>query len=626
MTRAPEAKADEPADATEIAVESTVTAVLGIERSLIGRCWRQRSVDERAVRLLVQQAEISEISARVLVSRGVGVDDVATFLNPTLRQLLPNPDRFQDMRLGAERLAGAVMQGECVGIFGDYDVDGATSSALLARFIKTVGGRVAAHIPDRIKEGYGPNAPALLGLKDRDGASVIVTVDCGTLSFEPLAAAHEAGIDVIVVDHHAAEATLPKALAVINPNRLDESGECGQLAAVGVTFLLIVAVNRVLREAGWFTERRPEPDLLQWLDLVALGTVCDVVPLVGINRALVIQGLKVMASRRCLGMRALADVAGVNEAPTTYHLGFVMGPRVNAGGRVGEADLGYRLLTTEFEDEAWHLARKLDGYNRDRQAIEADVLDGAMRQLEALGPNGRKGGGTGEHPHLGAIAVADGAGWHPGVIGIVASRVKERFNRPACVVSWDGEQGVGSGRSIKGVDLGAAIIAARQAGLLEKGGGHAMAAGFTVRRDRFAAFQAFMDERVSACVAEAGITASLYVDGAMRPEAATVDLAEELAELGPYGSGNPEPRFVLPDVRLAYADLVGENHVKIRIALEAKGALDGIAFRALDSDLGPALLEHDGRRFHLVGKLRLNHWNGRTTAQFQIEDGALAAA
>ncbi|MAO54979.1 MAG: single-stranded-DNA-specific exonuclease RecJ [Rhodospirillaceae bacterium] len=592
--------------------------VLGVERSLTGRTWLERPVDPRAVQVLCQRWELSELTARVLAGRGVDLDDVPGFLAPTLRDLLPDPDRFLDMLPGAERLAGAIMQNECIGIFGDYDVDGATSSALLARFIAAAGGRSAVHIPDRIKEGYGPNRDAMLGLRERHGASVVVTVDCGTLAFEPLAAARDAGIDVVVVDHHTAEAELPQAQAVINPNRLDETAGHGQMAAVGVTFLVVVAVNRVLRGAGWY-KSRPAPDLMQWLDLVALGTVCDVVPLTGINRALVTQGLKVMAGRRNLGLRALADVAGVDETPTAYHLGFVMGPRVNAGGRVGESDLGYRLMTTEHEDEAWHLARKLDGFNRERQAIEADVLAGSIGQLEDLG--------GGSPNAMGAVALAHGEGWHPGVIGIVASRLRERYNRPACVVAFGGaagdgagDFGVGSGRSVKGVDLGSAIIAARQAGLIVKGGGHAMAAGFTVAREKLLDFQAFLDERVAAHMAESGIQPTLYLDGGLRPDAATEELVEEIAKLGPFGSGNPEPRFVMPHAQLTFADRVGENHVKCAVAKDGKGSLGGIAFRALDSDLGAALLNHGGRPLHLAGRLRLNKWNGRTTVQFQIED------
>ncbi|PIW28366.1 MAG: single-stranded-DNA-specific exonuclease RecJ [Rhodospirillales bacterium CG15_BIG_FIL_POST_REV_8_21_14_020_66_15] len=594
--------------------------ILGVERSLTGRRWLERPVDQRAVQALVQRWELSELTARVLAGRGVALEEVPGFLAPTLRDLLPDPDRFLDMAQGAERLAGAVMQGECIGIFGDYDVDGATSSALLSRFIRAAGGRTAIHIPDRIKEGYGPNTPAILGLKDNHGASVVVTVDCGTLAFEPVAAARDAGIDVIVVDHHTAEADLPRAEAVINPNRLDETAGHGQLAAVGVTFLLIVAVNRVLRGAGWYATRS-EPDLLQWLDMVALGTVCDVVPLTGINRALVIQGLKVLAARRNPGLRALADVAGVDETPTAYHLGFVLGPRVNAGGRVGESDLGYRLMTTEHADEAWHLARRLDAFNRERQAIEGEVLAGAMAQLEDAGGASANA--------MGAVALAHGDGWHPGVIGIVAARLKERYNRPACVISFngggDGDLGVGSGRSVKGVDLGAAIIAARQAGLIEKGGGHAMAAGFTVARDKLAAFRQFLDARVAAHMAESGIRPTLYLDGALRPDAATEDLVEEIAKLGPFGAGNPEPRFVMPHARLTYADRVGENHVKCAVAKDARGVVEGIAFRALDSDLGAALLNHDGRLLHLAGRLRFNSWNGRTTVQFQIEDAQPAS-
>ena len=445
---------------------SAADPYLGVVESAEGKRWLLREYDERQALTLVQRYSLPDAVGRVLAARGIDAGTADAFLYPTLRDLLPDPSRLRDMDTAAERVAAAIMNGEGIAVFGDYDVDGATSSALLRRFIEHVGGRCWIYIPDRLSEGYGPNAPALLELA-REGASVVLTVDCGTGAHEPLAAARDAGLDVVVVDHHTVEAHLPAAIAVVNPNRLDDDSGEGHLAAVGVAFLLVVAVNRELRRVGWYADRS-EPDLTQWLDLVALGTVCDVVPLRGLNRALVTQGLKVIQRRSNPGIRALANVAAISEAPAAYHLGFVFGPRVNAGGRVGAADLGARLLTTGVDDEAADLAKRLDAFNRERQDIEARVLADALDSLERNPP--------------GAAVIAVGENWHPGVIGIVASRLKERFNRPACVISMNEHEGLGtgSGRSATGVDLGANIIAARQAGLLSRGGGHRMAAGFTV--------------------------------------------------------------------------------------------------------------------------------------------------
>jgi len=559
---------------------------------------------------MAQRLGLPEVVGRVLAARGVGLEDADAFLNPTLRGLLPDPSRLKDMDGAADRLAAAVMGGEVIGIFGDYDVDGATSSALLRRFISAVGGRVQIHIPDRLKEGYGPNTPALLKLK-ADGAGVVVTVDCGTAAHEPLGAARDAGLDVIVVDHHAAEAKLPPAIAVINPNRLDDDSGQGQLAAVGVTFLLVVAVNRALRAAGWY-DGRPEPDLTAWLDLVALGTVCDVVPLTGLNRALVVQGLKVMGRRTNPGLRALGDVAGLNEPPGTYHAGFLLGPRINAGGRIGAPDLGSRLLGTDDADEAMEISLRLDELNQERQGIEAAVLATAIAQVEQAGDG------------LGPLILAAGDGWHPGVIGIVAGRLKDRFNRPACVVALDGDTGTGSGRSVSGVDLGAAIIAATQAGVLVKGGGHKMAAGFTVEAGKLKELEAFLSERVATDIREGGIRPSLYLDGAVKPKAADMNLIEILQQVGPFGAGNPEPRFVIPAATLSYAAVVGDRHVRGFITGEGGGRLGAISFNSLDTPLGQALLKSDGAPLHIAGRLKVNSWQGRTSAQLHIDDAAPA--
>ena len=597
-------------EAGETARPSGPDCFLGVEKSLTGKRWISREADDRQSLALSQRLGLPEIVGRVLVARGVGLEQAGGFLNPTLKDLLPDPSRLKAMDDGAGRLARAIMEGEKIGIFGDYDVDGATSAALLTRFFKAVGGRSVSYIPDRLKEGYGPNTPALMKLKE-GGATVVITVDCGTAAYQPLQAAAGAGLDLIVVDHHEAEAKLPPATAIINPNRLDDDSGLGQLAAVGVAFLLAVAVNRALRSAGWY-ESRPEPDLTVWLDLVALGTVCDVVPLTGVNRALVAQGLKVMAGRNNTGLRALADVAGLTEAPGTYHAGFVLGPRINAGGRIGAADLGTRLLGTDDDAEAQEIAHRLDELNKERRGIEARVLKAAMAEAEKAGDD------------LGPLILAAGDGWHPGVIGIVAGRLKERFNRPACVVALDGERGTGSGRSISGVDLGAAVIAACQSGILVKGGGHKMACGFTVERNRLDDLKAFLTERVAVMVGEKGIQPSLYLDGAMKPAAANLGLLETLQQIGPFGSGNPEPRFVIPAARLSYAAVAGDNHVRGTIVGEEGGRLAAISFNSLDTPLGQALLKSEGAPLHVAGRLRVNTWQGRTSAQLHVDDAAPA--
>ncbi|MCR6632876.1 MAG: single-stranded-DNA-specific exonuclease RecJ [Magnetospirillum sp.] len=584
-------------------------AFLGVERSVTGRRWQAAAADERLALTLAQRLGLPEVVGRALAARGIGLDEAELFLAPTLKHLLPDPSHLKDMDKAAERLARAVMAGEPIGIFGDYDVDGATSSALLRVFLEASGATVRVHIPDRIAEGYGPNAPALLRLRS-EGVGVVVTVDCGTTAFAPLAAAAEAGLDVIVADHHEAEPELPRCFAMVNPNRLDEDSPHGHLAAVGVAFLLAVAVNRALKAAGWYGERRP-PDLLQWLDIVALGTVCDVVPLKGVNRALVTQGLKVMAKRANVGLSALADVAGIKERPDAYHLGYVLGPRVNAGGRVGKAELGSRLLATDDPVEAAEIAKLLDGYNKDRQEIEAAVLQQAIEQVEACADDGLP------------LVLAAGEDWHPGVIGIVAGRLKERYNRPACVVALEGGEGKGSGRSVPGLDLGAAIIAARQAGILKAGGGHAMAAGFTVLREKLHDFRAFLAERLQAQLS-GELVPVLELDGALDCAGCTTALIETLKQLGPFGAGNPEPRFAVIAARIVKADVVGNGHVRV-IAKGAGGqSLKAIAFRAADSDLGQALLTTRGGAFHLAGTLRADTWQGSTSVQLVIDDAAPA--
>jgi single-stranded-DNA-specific exonuclease len=583
-------------------------AVLGVERSISGKRWRARLNDERLGLAIAQRTGLPEIVGRILAARDVPLEAVDDYLNPTIARSLPDPSCLQDMDRAVDRLIAALDNDEPVAVFGDYDVDGATSAALLIGFFSAVGADLRAYIPDRLAEGYGPNAPALKRLAS-EGVRVVITVDCGITAHEALAEGKAAGLDVIVVDHHVAEPKLPPACAVINPNRLDDGSGLGQLAAVGVAFMLIVALNRRLRELGRYKDR-PEPDLLRWLDLVALGTVCDVVPLTGLNRAFVAQGLKIMARRENRGIAALSDVAGLREPPGTFHAGFILGPRVNAGGRVGEAALGARLLSTADEAEARAIAARLDTYNTERREIEAAVLADAARKAEAQerGPN--------------APIIVSGHGWHPGVIGIVASRLVEQFSRPAIVIAVEGGVGKGSGRSVRGVDLGATVIAARQAGLLINGGGHRMAAGLTVDEQAIGALAEFLCQRIADDASRNGFDRSLGVDGALSLGAANPDLLEVLETLEPFGNGNPEPRFAFPRARIAKADIVGDNHIRCQLADEASGRLGAIAFRSVGTDLGQALLTARGGVLHLAGALRRNEWRGRSDVQLVIADAA----
>ncbi len=585
-------------------------AVRGVDKSLTGRRWVARPYDDRQALAMAQRLSLPEIVARVLSARGVDADGADGFLDARLRRALPDPDHLKDMAAAVERVAVAVVQGEQVAVFGDYDVDGATSAALLLRCFASLGGRTMLYVPDRRREGYGPSSAALLGLR-RDGASVAITVDCGTAAHQPVADAQAAGLDVVILDHHVSGARLPPAVAVVNPNRLDEASPHGQLAAVGVTFLFVVGLVRALRAMGWFANR-DEPDLLSWLDLVALGTVCDVVPLTGVNRAFVAQGLKVLAKRRNTGLVALADVAGVSETPTAYHLGFLLGPRINAGGRVGESTLGARLLATDDAAEARAIADRLDQLNRHRRSVEEAVFQEALRTVEDGGPAPR------------AIVFAAGRDWHPGVIGIVAGRLKERFHLPAAVIAVDGDVGTGSARSVPGVDLGAMIVAACQAGLLVKGGGHPMAAGFTATAAGLDRLRDFLEERIADRIAKDEIVPRLHLDGFLTPGGATRDMIESLERVAPFGAGNPEPRFLFADVLLGRADPVGGNHLRCYLKGPGGPSLKSVAFRAMDSGLGRALLSHDGATFHVAGRLRVDTWGGVPRPQLLIDDAAPA--
>ena len=585
-------------------------AYLNVARSALGRRWVERAHDPSAALSLAQRLKTAEIVGRLLVGRGVDPAQAESYLNPSLKTDLPNPSTVKDMDVAAARLADAVQKGERIAIFGDYDVDGATSSSLLARYLRAVGSDAVIYIPDRLSEGYGPNVPAMTKLA-RDGAKVIVTVDCGTQAHAALAAAKAEGADVIVCDHHLPGDTLPEAYAIANPNRHDDTSGLGQLAAVGVAFLLCVALNRTLRDVGWFAARE-EPDLRKWLSIVALGTVADVVPLKGVNRAFVVRGL-IGARGSVPGITALMDVAGLKDALEPYHLGFVLGPRVNAGGRVGRCDLGARLLSTDDAAEADAIARELDVLNQERRNIEQGVLDEAIATVES------------DAAIRGApVIVVARENWHAGVIGIVASRLKERYGKPAIVIALNDGVGKGSGRSVNGVDLGTAIVAAREAGLLVNGGGHAMAAGLTIEPGKVEALAAFLSAALGADCTRSSEGKVFVIDGAVAPSGATQELCELVARCGPYGSGNPEPLFSIPAVKVNFAAIVGEQHVRCVLTSSDGARLQGIAFRALTSELGPMLLNSKGRTLHVAATLKAEEWNGNTRVQAMIRDAAFA--
>ena len=555
-----------------------------------------------------------DLVTQLLLARGVARDDLARHRNPTLREFLPDPSEFRDMDAAAERLAQAVITGESVTIYGDYDVDGATSAALLIRLLRMLGHHADYYIPDRLLEGYGPSGEALVRLGEQ-GSSLVVTVDCGAMAHQALDDAHTAGVDVIVVDHHKCAADLPRAVALVNPNRLDEGDigvAHGHLAAVGVAFLLAVATVRTLRQRNYF-ETRPEPNLFALLDLVALGTVADVAAIHGLNRAMVAQGLKVMARRENIGMAALIDASRLSRAPVCSDLGFALGPRINAGGRVGESTLGVRLLTTEDADEARAIAAQLSQLNEERRAIEAEVQEAAEAQLLTQ--------------HNRSVAVLAGRGWHPGVIGIVAGRIKEKIGKPSLVIALDADEdtghGKGSGRSISGVDLGAAIIAAREQGLLVAGGGHAMAAGLTIESGRINALADFLDERLGRAVATAQAQQSLLLDLAVAPGGLNPGLVESLESAGPYGVGWPGPRIAVGPVKLIKADIVGKDHVRLIASGRDGTSFKAIAFRAAESELGQALLHGSrGRNLWLAGRPKIDDWSSKAQAELHVEDAA----
>jgi single-stranded-DNA-specific exonuclease len=576
---------------------------LGVDASLTGRRWIGPGVEiERATEVLVQQTSHPLALCQVLARRGVTAAEADQFLAPSLRDLLPDPRSLRDMEKAATRFLAAVKARQRIAVFADYDVDGGSSAALLLVWLRDMGASATLYVPDRIDEGYGPNDEAMADLAAKH--DLIICVDCGTLSHGPIAAA--VGADVIVLDHHLGAETLPDAVAVVNPNRQDEDGTLAHLCAAGVVFLMLVEAGRQLRDA-----QVSSPDLMALLDLVALATVADVAPLIGVNRAFVRQGLKVMARRDRAGLAALADVARMDTAPASYHLGFLLGPRINAGGRIGQADLGARLLASNDPHEAASLAERLDMLNTERRDVEASVRAVALDQAETRGFDA-------------PLVWASGAGWHPGVVGIVAARLKEASNRPSVVIGFENGIGKGSGRSVSGIDLGAPIQRLAAEGLLIKGGGHKMAAGLTVAEDKLEAVMARLAELLEKQGAHLAGAADLRLDGLLMPAAATVELAELIEQAGPFGAGAPGPRYVFADMQIRFAKRVGESHLKISFGDGSGVKLDAIAFGAFDGPLGPALENHGGARFHLAGRLDINSWRGRQSVQLRLEDAAPA--
>ena len=578
-------------------------AFLTVEHSLTGRRWVGPDIETaRQGEAIAQATGLPAPLCNVLAKRGVSAEGAADFLAPTLKNLLPDPRSLRDMEKATARILAAVKARQKIAIFADYDVDGGTSAALIIDWLRHFNQSATLYIPDRIDEGYGPNDEAMAMLaKAHD---LIICVDCGTLSHGPIAAAE--GADVVVLDHHLGGETLPPAHAVVNPNRADESGDLAHLCAAGVVFLMLVEAGRQLREDG-----AQGPNLLDMLDLVALGTVADVAPLIGVNRALVRQGLTVMGRRQRPGLVALADVSRMDTAPSSYHLGFLLGPRVNAGGRIGKADLGARLLATRDPHEAGAMAERLDMLNTERRDIENQVRAAALEQAEGRGFDA-------------PLVWAAGEGWHPGVVGIVASRLKDAAHRPAIVIGFDGDAGKGSGRSISGVDLGAAIQRLAHEGLIEKGGGHKMAAGLSLSRAQLEPAMARLSELMAKQGAGNAGPADLRLDGMLMPGAAQIELIEQLEQAGPFGAGAPAPRFAFPDTEIRFTKRVGETHLKVTFGDGLGARVDAICFGAMDTPLGPALENHGGKRFHLAGRLEVNSWGGRQNPQLRLEDAAPA--
>lgn len=581
--------------------------LLNVERSVTGQAWRLRCEDEAQIDELIRACGVSDLTARLLAGRGIAPDEVDAFLSPSLRDHMPDPSIMADMDKAAELIVEAIKSNKNISIFADYDVDGGTSAAQLIRWGRAMGQEFDLYVPDRIKEGYGPSFAAFETLK-ATGSDLVITVDCGAAAHDALEAATDLDLEIIVVDHHLMQGEMPPCAALVNPNREDDKSELGHLAAAGVTFMLLAALNREARRQGLGNG----PNLLELLGLSALGTICDVVPLEGLNRVIVSQGLKVLSKENIIGLAALSNIANISAPYTTYHAGFVLGPRINAGGRIGQARMGAELLATEDAQLAYGHAAELDRVNAERKRLQDDILQEAISEAQ-IGPNAE------------GVIVASMKDWHAGVIGVVAGRLKDRFNRPAIVIGVDETgTGKGSGRSMSGVNLGEAIVAAKDAGLLDAGGGHAMAAGLTVAKDKIFDLKVFLDEKLSEDIEKARKNLALKVDGLIAPTAANTALIEQLDTLAPFGAGNPQPVFVLPDLRVSYAERVRGGHVRCAFEDSAGARISGICFRADENGMADILLAPDSPRVHVAGRIKQDSWKGRTRIDITVMDLAIA--
>ena len=568
--------------------------------------WQVKTFDERQAELISQKFEVSNLIAKLFSIRNISIDDIASYLNPTLKDNMPDPNILMDMEKACERILVALKNNEKIAIFGDYDVDGSTSTSCLIKYFNLLGVEVVYHIPDRFTEGYGPNKEAFQKFIDQN-INIIFTLDCGTLAYNEIKFAKDNNIDVIVIDHHQPEINLPEAYAMINPNRLDDTTNLGYLAAVGVTFMFIVGLNRKLRESKWFDNILKEPNIISLLDMVSLGTICDVVPLVGINRLLVQKGLEVFSKKSNIGLTALIDKANINNKISTYDLGFKLGPRINAGGRLGKSKHGTELLTCEDEAKAADIATELDNFNKERQTIEAHILKTAIDSLTSEQIDKK-------------IIFAYGQDWHEGVIGIIASRIKQKFKKPCIVFSAKNGIAKGSGRSIKGIDLGNLIIAATQKGIVTQGGGHAMAAGLTLDEDKILLLQDFIEDRLDSNSIALDIDDTNHADSIINITAVNSELYDDINKLGPFGSNNEEPNFIIKSTKITFIKEFGDNHIRCGLSSDIDKNVEGITFRSKNTPLGDAIMNNKGKLVSLYGKIKVNEWGGRRIPQFHIED------
>ena len=574
--------------------------------SISGKNWILRKYNQENLNFIKDNFLLDEITSKLLSIRNIKKEDISSFLNPSIKNFLPNPDTLIDMQKSTSRTIEAISKKEKIGIFGDYDVDGASSTALLGNYFSHLNLDYEIYIPDRKKEGYGPSIKSFEELISKN-VKIIFTVDCGTLSFEAINYAKKNNIDVIVLDHHQSEVKLPNAYSIVNPNRLDDKSNLQYLCAAGVAFMFLVSLNRSLRSINWFKDNNfNEPNLINYLDLVSLGTVCDVVPLKGLNRAIVKQGLKIIKLKRNLGIKTLLDICKIESKPSIYHLGFMLGPRINAGGRVGKCSHGANLLLNKDPKNSFKLASELDQYNKERQMLEKDLLQKILNQAKNYLKD--------------PVLILSGSNWHEGVIGIVASRLKDKFNKPVVIISLEGQIGKASARSIVGFDIGSVIIAATQENILLKGGGHKMAGGFSIKVENIKKFKSFVFRKFRNINLDLSGDRPLLLDSIIAPSAVNIDFYNKVALLSPFGSGNPEPKFIIEDMKTIGGKIVGEKHIKSVLIGKDGSTIKSIAFNAADNDLSAYLAKKNNKTFNIAGKLSLNEWKGQSNVEFIIDD------